>query len=121
MFKTHRCHKKEFLLKFAQDRECWLGWLFEAKKRWQHRQRLNEKLAINNSARDKAWTESLAVGREAFVEKVPTLLGAKATNRKVAAIGDKHALREQSARYNIVSGDENIGLSLDNRLLLDGL
>ena len=24
---THRCHKKEFLLKFARDRECWLGWL----------------------------------------------------------------------------------------------
>ena len=31
---THRCHKKEFLLKFARDRECWLGWLFEAKKRY---------------------------------------------------------------------------------------
>ena len=34
MFKTHRCHKKEFLLKFAKDRECWLHWLFEAKKRY---------------------------------------------------------------------------------------
>ena len=31
---THRCHKKEFLLKFARDRECWLRWLFEAKKRY---------------------------------------------------------------------------------------
>jgi putative transposase len=31
---THRCHKKEFLLKFACDRECWLGWLFEAKRRY---------------------------------------------------------------------------------------
>jgi putative transposase len=31
---THRCYKKEFLLKFARDRECWLGWLFEAKKRY---------------------------------------------------------------------------------------
>lgn len=29
---------------------------------------------------------------------------------------DKHALREQSARYNIVSGAKNSGLSLDNRL-----
>jgi len=34
MFKTHRCHKKEFLLKFAKDRECWLRWLFEAKNRY---------------------------------------------------------------------------------------
>ena len=31
---THRCHKKEFLLKFARDRRRWLGWLFEAKKRY---------------------------------------------------------------------------------------
>ncbi len=31
---THRCHKKEFLLKFARDRRSWMGWLFEAKKRY---------------------------------------------------------------------------------------
>ncbi|MBN1930263.1 MAG: transposase [Desulfobacterales bacterium] len=31
---THRCHKKEFLLKFARDRRRWLQWLFEAKKRY---------------------------------------------------------------------------------------
>jgi REP element-mobilizing transposase RayT len=30
---THRCHKKEFLLKFAKDRQVWLDWLFEARKR----------------------------------------------------------------------------------------
>lgn len=31
---THRCHKKEFLLKFARDRACWIRWLFEARKRY---------------------------------------------------------------------------------------
>lgn len=31
---THRCHKKEFLLKFARDRRGWVRWLFEAKKRY---------------------------------------------------------------------------------------
>jgi putative transposase len=31
---THRCHKKEFLLKFAKDRARWLYWLFEARKRY---------------------------------------------------------------------------------------
>jgi putative transposase len=31
---THRCHKKEFLLKFAKDRQRWRYWLFEAKKRY---------------------------------------------------------------------------------------
>ena len=31
---THRCHKREFLLKFAKDRNRWLYWLFEAKRRY---------------------------------------------------------------------------------------
>jgi putative transposase len=30
---THRCHKKEFLLKFARDRRRWMQWPFEARKR----------------------------------------------------------------------------------------
>jgi REP element-mobilizing transposase RayT len=31
---THRCHKKEFLLKFEKDKKRWISWLFEAKKRF---------------------------------------------------------------------------------------
>ena len=31
---THRCHKREFLLKFSKDRISWQSWLFEAKKRF---------------------------------------------------------------------------------------
>jgi putative transposase len=31
---THRCHKREFLLRFAKDRRRWLQWLFEAKRRY---------------------------------------------------------------------------------------
>lgn len=31
---THRCHKKEFLLKLVKDRQRLLYWLFEAKKRY---------------------------------------------------------------------------------------
>lgn len=31
---THRCHKKDFLLKFAFDRRSWVRWLFEAKQRY---------------------------------------------------------------------------------------
>ena len=31
---THRCHKKNFLLKFARDRHNYLRWVFEAKKRF---------------------------------------------------------------------------------------
>jgi hypothetical protein len=31
---THRCHQKKFLLKFARDRQRYLRWVFEAKKRF---------------------------------------------------------------------------------------
>lgn len=31
---THRCHKRDFLLKLIQDKRRWLQWLFEAKKRY---------------------------------------------------------------------------------------
>ena len=28
---THRCHQREFLLKFGRDRQRWRYWLFEAR------------------------------------------------------------------------------------------
>ena len=31
---THRCHKKDFLLKLVKDRQRALYWMFQAKKRW---------------------------------------------------------------------------------------
>ena len=31
---THRCHKREFLLKFARDRQRWMHWLYQARQRF---------------------------------------------------------------------------------------
>src|SRR5262245_19775481 len=31
---THRCHRKNFLLKFARDRQSYLRWVFQANKRF---------------------------------------------------------------------------------------
>ncbi len=31
---THRCHRQDFLLKFARDRRVWRAWLFEARKQF---------------------------------------------------------------------------------------
>ena len=31
---THRCHQREFLLKFQRDRRRWRHWLFEARRRY---------------------------------------------------------------------------------------
>jgi putative transposase len=87
----------------------------------QLRQWLIEELTINNSVRDKTWSESLAVGSEDFVEKVQTLFNTKATNREVTEMADKHALHEQSARYNSDFGAKNTSLKLNNRHFWDDL
>src|SRR5262249_14281913 len=31
---THRCHRRQFLLRFARDRRTWRRWLYEACKRY---------------------------------------------------------------------------------------
>ena len=31
---THRCHRKQFLLKLARDRRAWVRWLYAARKRY---------------------------------------------------------------------------------------
>ncbi|MDH3561440.1 MAG: transposase [Gammaproteobacteria bacterium] len=31
---THRCHKQQFLLRFARDRRAWVYWLYQARRRY---------------------------------------------------------------------------------------
>jgi putative transposase len=31
---TQRCHQRDFLLKARRDRRCWIGWLWEARRRY---------------------------------------------------------------------------------------
>ena len=31
---TERCHRRQFLLKFARDRRAWMKWLYESRKRF---------------------------------------------------------------------------------------
>lgn len=241
---THRCHKKEFLLKFVRDRRRWLHWLFEARKRyglsvlnylvtsnhihllvrdrgqgeiaesmrliagrtaqeynrrkgrkdafWEDRyhatavetdehlarfllyidlnmvragvvthpaqwaesgywevqnppnryrvidvQALIELVGLREleqhqlaranwvdaaldrglEGRDSAWTESLAVGSEHFVEGIKQALGMKGRYREVTQGGDAHMLREPPAAYNRRFGHEMSPLSAINGVL----
>ncbi len=34
---THRCHQRQFLLKFEKDRRRWMAWLYEARQRFELR------------------------------------------------------------------------------------
>ncbi len=63
----------------------------------------------------------MPLGAKTLLKMVKPHLAQKAANRKVTETADKHALLEQSARYKLASGAENIGLRRDNRLLWDDL
>ena len=67
---THRCHKKEFLFKFAKDRRRWVPWLFEAKKHYD--------LSILNYAVTSNHIHLLVVGddnRDAIPDSIKLIAG----------------------------------------------
>jgi len=45
---THRCHKGDFLLKFARDKRRWIEWLYQSKKRYQGLSVLNYMVTSNH-------------------------------------------------------------------------
>jgi len=84
-----------------------------------HRQWVNDELAVNTLARDAAWSESLAVGNEAFVNEVQGLLGIKAKSRQATEAEGKFVLRETPGRYHASYDNEKASISSENRLRWD--
>ena len=64
--------------------------------------------------RETRWTESIAVGSEAFVRETKEKLGMKAIGRELVGEGGSYELREPETPYNVSFGPENVGLSLGN-------
>jgi len=60
------------------------------------------------------WTESIALGGEAFVRGIKERLGIRAKGRKVVRVESRFELREISALYVDVFGEENVDLSGEN-------
>jgi hypothetical protein len=67
--------------------------------------------------REAKWTESIAVGREGFVERTKEGLGVRGKGREVLAHGDVFHLREQGAGYGDDSCLENDDIGLGNEYL----
>jgi putative transposase len=65
-------------------------------------------------SRDDKWTESVAVGSEAFVTATKEKLGFKAKGREVIAGEGSHQLKESPAPYTGILAHENAVLRPQN-------
>jgi putative transposase len=61
-------------------------------------------LQAQRRERVEAWSQSLAVGCEAFVQTVQAGLGIRAQHREIVATGENHSLRERAGAYSINDG-----------------
>lgn len=84
-----------------------------------HRQWVDEALARDTRTRDERWSESIAVGSGAFVDKVKVELGIKARHRGVTGDGVTHTLREPESAYTCDFPGKNSVLRLDNTVFWD--
>jgi putative transposase len=67
-----------------------------------------------NNLRDGKWTESVAVGSEAFVTATKETLGDKGEGRAVIGGDGSYELRESPAAYKGILGHENAVLRPQN-------
>ena len=76
------------------------------------RNRLSSLLEEGRAKREPEWTESVAVGCEAFVGKVRQMLRNVRATWQLAACGNTACLKETETAYNAIFGGENEPLTL---------
>jgi hypothetical protein len=91
-----------------------VGELKEAYRGW-----VEESLEKQACERQPRWTESIAVGSEAFVKEIKEKLGIRAPGRKVIGENGNCELREVEVLYKPNLGLENNGLSFENTYYWD--
>ncbi len=65
-----------------------------------HKSWLDEALKNGERVREARWSESIAIGREEFVERTKEELGIRARGRKIREMEGQFELRELEAPYN---------------------
>lgn len=79
-----------------------------------HRSWVDEALKGGSSGREARWSESIAVGHEAFVERTKEELGTRAKGREVREMEGQFELREPGALYKGHFGPENNDIGAEN-------
>ena len=79
-----------------------------------YREWVEESLGRQAWKRESRWTESIAVGSKAFVEKTKAELGIKAIGREIVRADGVYELRGRDVSYNAIFAGENSGLRPEN-------
>jgi REP element-mobilizing transposase RayT len=82
-----------------------------------HREWVEDALKASSPVKEDVWTQSIAIGSQAFIEKTKKALGILAQGRKMHQAGSGFELREPSSRYMHDFGVKNQGLSGENTYL----
>jgi hypothetical protein len=81
-----------------------------------HRQWIEAALQSGSAVREARWSEAVAVGNLAFLEKVKSELGVKALHRELEEADGTYALREHGEAYTPQFALQNEPLRLENTL-----
>ena len=84
-----------------------------------HCQWVEQSLENGSGLRDDRWSESIAAGSLAFVERVKSQLGVKALHREFEQLGGAYAQREWSDAYGSEFIRENDVLRIENTIFWD--
>jgi len=79
-----------------------------------HREWVTEALRRELGGREDRWSEAVAVGSLAFIEKVKEELGGKAIHRAATEVDGMFTLREECEVYKHVFAGKNDALRLEN-------
>ena len=71
-----------------------------------HAERIEAALASGDREREPEWSESIAVGRRAFVEEVKRELAGRARYRRIVEDDGESVLRDGEEAYDIISGSK---------------
>jgi putative transposase len=75
---------------------------------------IEDALKNENKVREAKWSQNIAVGDEAFIEKIKKELGPKARYRKAMGNSTEFQLKEEQIPYSVDDDIEKIGLGAEN-------
>jgi len=84
-----------------------------------HKQWVENSLSDGDNFRDSKWTESIAVGSEAYIQNVKELMGGMALGRKVLETGKSFQLKEVQYPYITLFGAKKSKIGAQNTYVWD--